>query len=250
MKQGRQTDAQEYFDRALTYNPSWDLSLSYSAYCLMISCEPNEPPNLPLAGQRLEQALRIAPDNSDVLSNMALWSYKMGRTNDEEMYSRKAIAANPSYIPAHLYLADALLTQRKFDQAIEQYRQVLAIQSDNYDAHNKLGFILGEQGLTEDALKELRLSLAIKPDQAAPHFYMGRIFMRIHQFPEAVGEYTQALSFDPANVAVHNNLGAALFQLGDYEKAAAQFSDALRIDPANAYARKDLDIAEARMKSK
>ncbi|MGA2206245.1 MAG: tetratricopeptide repeat protein [Terracidiphilus sp.] len=250
MKQGRLADAQKYYDRALSYNPSWYLTLSYSAYCLMISCEPNERPNLPLAGQRLETALRAAPDSPDVLSVMALWSYMMGRTKDEETYSEMAIAANPDFVPARLYLAYALQTQGKLDQAVEQYRQAIAIQPDNYDAHNDLGVILGKQGLTEEALKELRHSLAIKPDQAAPHFYMGKIFMRAQRFSEAVEEYTQAVRFDPANANAHNELGAALFQLGDYEKAAAQFSEALRIDPSHVYARKNLDLVQARMKSK
>jgi hypothetical protein len=42
----------------------------------------------------------------------------------------------------------------------------------------------------------------------------------------------------------------ALFQLGDDEMAVEQFSDALRIDPANAGARRNLDLARARMKNK
>jgi Tfp pilus assembly protein PilF len=250
MRQGRLADAQEYFDRALSYNPSSPLALSYSAHCLMISCVPNEQRNLPLAGQRLEEALRIAPDDPDVLSNMALWSYYDGRMADAEMYSREAIAAAPDFVPAHDYLGDALLAQDKPGEAAQEYRLALVLQPDDYDAHNNLGIVLIKQGLTEEALKEFRLSLNIKPDQAAPHSQMGWIFIQTHRWPEAVGEYTQELSFDPANAAVHSNLGIALFQLGDYEKATEQFRDALRIDPANADARKNLDIAQTRMKSK
>jgi tetratricopeptide (TPR) repeat protein len=250
MKQGRLAEAQEYFDRALRYNPAWYLSLTYSADCLMIACEPNERRNLPLARQLLNQALRTAPNDPDVLSNMALWSALMGRPMDEETYSRMAIAADPDFVAAHLYLGDSLRAQGKLDQAAEQYHQALAIQPDNCDAHNNLGVVLGEQGSTEDALKEFRLSLAIKPDQASPHFRMGRIFMRTHQFSEAAEEFTQAIRFDPASADAHNDLGAAMFQLGDYEKAAEQFSDALRINPAFAYARKNLEIARAKMKNK
>ena len=98
--------------------------------------------NLPLAGQRLEQALRAAPDDPDVLTDMALWSSLMGRPKDEETYSRKAIAAHPDFIAARLYLADALQAQGKLDEAAQEYRQALAIEPDNYDAHNNLGIIL------------------------------------------------------------------------------------------------------------
>jgi Flp pilus assembly protein TadD len=249
MRQGRFADAQEYYDRALNYKPSGYLALSYSAFCLMIRCEPNEPRNLPLAEQRLEQALRLDPDSPDVLTNLALWSDLMGRPKDEETYSREAIAANPDFIAARLYLSDALQTQGKLDEAVQENRKVLAIEPDNCDAHNNLGILLSRQGLTDEALKEFRLSLASKPDQALPHSKIGRIFMQTHQFHEAAEEFTQALRFDPASANAHDDLGVALFQLGDDEKAVEQFSDAVRIDPANAGARRNLDVAQSWMKN-
>ena len=250
MNHGRLADAQEYYDRALNYKPSSALALSYSAFCVMLPCEPQEQRNLPLAEQRLDQALRLAPDSPDALTNMALWSNLSGRPKDEETYSRLAIAANPNFIMARLYLSDALQAQGRPDEAAQENRRVLAIDPGNCDALNNLGALLDKQGLTAEALKEFRLSLASKPDQAVAHSKIGRILMQTHQLPEAVEEFTQALRFEPANADAHNDLGVALFQLGDYEKAAEQFSDAVRINPAHANARQNLEVAQARMKSK
>ena len=97
---------------------------------MMIPCDPQQQRNLPLAGQRLQQALRVAPDDPQALSNMALWSSLMGRPKDEETYSIKAIAAHPEFIQAHYYLAEALEAQGKLDQAIHEYRNLLAIKPD------------------------------------------------------------------------------------------------------------------------
>jgi tetratricopeptide (TPR) repeat protein len=197
--------------------------------------------------------LRVAPDNPDVLTVMALWSAIMGKPKDEETYSRKAIASNSdsiTAITARLYLGEALQAQNKLDEAAQEYRQLLAIEPDNYDARNDLGINLGRQGLTQEALKEFWLSLAIQPDQAIPHAEIGRIFLtETHQLPKAVDEFTQALRFNPADVSVHKDLGMALLQLGDYEKAVEQFSYAIRIDPAYVDAKKNLDLAQARMKN-
>jgi len=245
-RQGKTAQAQEYFERALVYYPSWPLALSYSAYCLMRS---NDPRNLPLAGQRLEKALSIAPDDPGVLANMALWSASMGRPEDEETYSRRAVAGLPYSIQARLYLADALQMQGKLDEAAQVNRQVLAINPEFYDAHNNLGVILARQGLKQDAINEFRLSLAIQPDQVMAHSKIGRILADTHQLPEAVEEFTQAVRLAPTNAYAHNDLGVALFQLGDYEKAAGQFSDAIRIDPAYADARRSLELAQARIKN-
>ncbi|MGA3264177.1 MAG: tetratricopeptide repeat protein [Terracidiphilus sp.] len=245
-KQGKIAEAEENFERALVYHPNGPLTLSYSAYYLM---QTHEQCYLQLAGQRLEQALRVDPDYPAALTYMAEWSSVMGRPKDEEAYSRKALAAHPESIEARLYLADALQAQGKLDEAIEENRRVLTMEPDNYEAHDNLGIVFGKQGRTEEALKELRLSLAIKPDQAAAHSQMGRIFVQMHQSREAVEEFTQALRFDPAKSDAHNDIGVALFQLEDYEKAAEQFSEAAQIDPTNVNARNNLGLAQARVKN-
>ncbi|MGA3265077.1 MAG: tetratricopeptide repeat protein, partial [Terracidiphilus sp.] len=247
MRLGRFAEAQPYFERALTYYPSWPQALSDSAFCLM---QTHDMSKLPLAGQHLEQALSIAPNDPGALTDMALWSFLMGRPKDEEMYSRKAIAARPDFIAEWLYLADALQAQGKLDEAVEANRQVLAIDPNYSDAHINLGIIYDRQGLKQEAIKEFRLSLAIKPDQAIAHSRIGRILAEMHQLPEAVEEFTQALRFDPADAYTHNDLGVVFFQLGDYEKAAEQFSDAARINPAYTGAKLNFDLAQARMKNK
>ncbi len=250
-RKGDVADAQKYFERSLTYNPSWSLTLSYSALCLMqMEMQTHDARNIPLAKQRLEQALSLAPDDPNILSNMALYSALMGRPKDEEMYSRKAVAAHPDFTTARLYLADALETQGKLDEAAEENRQALAFKPDSYIAHNNLGIILGQKGLTQDALKEFRQSLAFEPHQAIAHFQIGWILLRTHQLPEAEGEFNQALRFDPADANTHNDLGVALFQQGDDEKAAEQFSEAVRLNPGYAEAKRNLELAQARMNNK
>ncbi len=209
---GRYAEAQKYFDRALDYAPSEPVILSYSAFNLMLTHDQSK---LPQAGQRLQQALRLAPGNPEILTYLALWSAFMGRPMDEEMYCRQALAAHPDLVTARLYLGDALQAQGKLDEAVLEYRHVLAVEPDSYNAHNSLGMIFNKQGLTEEALKEYWLSLAIQPNQVMAHSKMGKILMEMHRLPEAV----------------------------------EQFSDAVRIDPANAEARHNLDLAQARMKN-
>jgi Flp pilus assembly protein TadD len=245
-RQGRIADAQEYLERALHYNSSRPMTLSYSAYCLL---QTHDQRNLLLAGQRLEQALRLAPDEPFALANMALWSSMMGRPKDEETYSRKVLASHPDLIKVRLYLADALQAQGKLDEAAQECRKALIMEPDNCAALNNLGIIYYRQGLTEEALKELRHSLAIKTDQAMIHSQIGMILMQAHRFSDAVEEFTRALRFNPANARAHNDLGMALLQLRDYEPAVEQFSEALRIDPANADARRNLDLAQVWIKN-
>ena len=199
VRQGKFAEAQQYFERALVYNPSGSLTLSYSAYCLMQPrCKPMIRATCRWRGNASNWHCVLPLSDPDALTDMALWSTLMGRPKDEETYSRKALAAHPD-----LYHGAALSCRcspgaGKLDEAAQEYRQVLAIEPDNYDAHNSLGIIYDRQGLKQEALKEFRLSLAINPDQAMAHSKIGRILMEMHQFPEAAEELTQALRFDPA----------------------------------------------------
>jgi protein O-mannosyl-transferase len=246
-REGRNAEANENFDRALDYNLSGPLALSYSAYYLM---QTHEQRYLPLAGQRLEKALSVYPDYYYALTYMAQWCAMMGRPKDEETYSRRVLAEHPDSVEARLYLADALQAQGQFDEAIQENRRVLAIEPNSYEAHNNLGTVFGKQGRTAEALKELRLSLSIKPDQATAHSQMGRILTQAHRLPEAIEEFIKALKYDLAKADAHNDLGVAYFQLGDYEKSAEQFSEAVKIDPASVYAQQNLAMAQAQLNNK
>ncbi|MGP8271620.1 MAG: tetratricopeptide repeat protein [Terracidiphilus sp.] len=247
---GKYAEAQPYLERALVYKPSASLILSFSAFSMMQTMiQTHDMRNLPVAGERLEKAMRGAPDSPNVLSDIALWSIMAGKPADAEMYSRKAVAVQPDLIRARSYLADSLMAQNKLDEAVQEYRQILAIDPENGEAHNYLGMIYSKQGLQQEAVKEFRQSLAIYPAQAMPHTQLAKIYMGAHQLPEAVAELTQAVRYDPANANAHNGLGVALAQMGDYEKAFEQFSDAVRIDPADQGARMNLELVQSKMKS-
>lgn len=250
-RQLRCAEAQQYFDRALEYFPPWSKTLSNSAFCLMrTAMDTHDRSNLPLAGQRVDEALRDEPDNPDFLTTKAMWLFLMGRPQDEEAYCRKALAVRPDSVPARIFLADALQVQNKLDEAIQVNRQILALEPNNDEAHYNLGVVFDRQGLTDEAMKELKLSLAIKPDQPLTHFEMARIFMKMHRLPEAQEELNQTLRFDPQNSDAHNDLGAVLIQLGDYQKAVEQFGDAVQIDPANASTRRNLEFAQMQLNMK
>ena len=115
VRQGKMTEARQYLERALTYDPADTLTLAYSAFCLM---QTHEQSNLELAGKRLELALRIKPGDPEVLTAMALWSSMMGNTKDAESYSRRALVADSDSVTAltaRLYLGVKAPSRRRIN---------------------------------------------------------------------------------------------------------------------------------------
>ncbi len=126
--QGNIALAEKYVELSYNYNSTKPLILSYSAFLMMRAAMQNHDQSiLPIAGQRLEQAIHLAPNDTFALTNMALWDALMERPKDEETYSRRVLATVPNNIQARLYLADALQAQNEFDESAHEYRQVLTL---------------------------------------------------------------------------------------------------------------------------
>ena len=155
-RQGNFAQAGQYFEQSLKYAPDWALTLSYSALCIMQNeMQSHDPGNLPLAKQRLDRALSLSPNDPDFLTNMALWDALMGRSQEEEVYSRRAVALHPDDLKSRLYLANSLTEQNKLDDAAKEWHQALVIDPNNYIAHYNLGVILERRNLPEQAINEL-----------------------------------------------------------------------------------------------
>ncbi len=147
------------------------------------------------------------------------------------------------------YLGDTLEAQGKPGEAIQEYRQVIALEPKNYIAHFDLGAIYAAEGSMQDALHEFQFCEAVKPDWAMVHYRIGRILSQMHQVPEAIEELSQAVRLDPQNSYAHNDLAVVLYQQGDYEKAIEQFREAASIDPTSDEARENYESALADMRN-
>ena len=190
----------------------------------------------------------ISPDHTEYHWDDAA-TYQVQSNSAVMIYKRTDAADDPT---AGVSPADAKKVQDKLDETAQENLQKMAIalDPDNFYAHNNLGILLYSRGLPEEAIKEFRISLIIQPVQSIVHYDIGKILSEKGLFRDAVDEYTQALQLAPGDVHAHNDLGVALFQLEDYIDAAYEFDNALRLDPANVDAKRNLSLAQARMKSK
>jgi tetratricopeptide (TPR) repeat protein len=72
-------------------------------------------------------------------------------------------AQNPQDPAPALKLANYLYDRQQFEQAIEWYQKVIALDPNNVDAHTDLGTSYFSAGRPQEALREFRKSLEINP---------------------------------------------------------------------------------------
>jgi tetratricopeptide (TPR) repeat protein len=147
------------------------------------------------------------------------------------------VEADPQNIEMLYFRA---MTGQRFDRLdiLEQdLRAVIAIDPENADALNALGYTLTDQtDRHEEALSLIERALALKPDEAAFIDSMGWVQYRLNNFEAAVAYLRRALElFQNDEVAAH--LGEVLFVMGKQLEAQEVWEEALKLAPDSEFLR-------------
>jgi tetratricopeptide (TPR) repeat protein len=138
---------------------------------------------------------------------------------------------NPGCWMAHYNLGIVLSEQGKTDQAIDQYRQAIALRSDYTEAHYNLGRLLAEQGQFDDAIAHYEEALKTSPTDAEAQNNLGVTLFGIGRADDAIVHYRKALEIQPNYPEASCNLANALIATGDFDGAILRYSACLSVIP-------------------
>ena len=185
------------------------------------------------------QASQLAPDEFR-------WHYLLGRLNKQH-YPKKtvrhltrALALDPTYAPAHLYLASALRILGRLDEACQHLERAKQLQPDNPFSELWLGEIALSRQQIADARTYLGRALRLNPGQSEAHALMAQIAIASGD-TQAAQRHAQAARrpsqygelADPAWWAVlqagvtaplYAERGRHYMSRGNYARAAAEFA--------------------------
>ena len=131
------------------------------------------------------------------------------------------------------YLAegDRFVAEKKYPEAILQYRNALRQDAKFGEARVKLSDAYGAMGDVANATRELIRAADALPDDSAVQVRAGQALIMAGQFPEARARALAALSREPRNPDALMVLGNALAGLKDLDGAIAQVQEAIDEDP-------------------
>ena len=169
-----------------------------------------------------------------VLVCIVLTRHQLGYWKDDVSVWERAIAVTENNYQAHNRLGRALFLQRRVDDAIREFQEVVRLNPGFAEAYNVLGRSFAAQGRVDDAMACFQKALKIRPDYIVVHNNLGDLLSIIGRVDEAIIQYRKALEIDPNNETVMNNLGNALASQGHFDEATVCFQKALQINPDNA----------------
>ncbi len=136
------------------------------------------------------------------------------------------------------YLAsgDRYVEQKKYSEAIVQYRNALQQDARFGDARLKLARAYEHIGDGPNALREYVRAADALPQSVEAQVKAGSYLLLARQFEDARTRAEKALKLDPRNLDAQLVLGNALGGLKDSDGALKELEEAVKLDPASAAA--------------
>lgn len=156
----------------------------------------------------------------------------------------RTIELDPKNEMAMAALGDVFVRQKKYEDAIRQYRRVLEGGSPYPEIHLQLAAALRAAGKPQQAIEEWKRAIELAPESADAYYQLGSFHLEMGHHNEAIRYLHDAVRFNHENARAHYNLGLALFNLQQFEAAATEFKIASQLDPDHGDAAINLGIAQ------
>ncbi|MFC2173178.1 tetratricopeptide repeat protein [Acidobacteriota bacterium] len=113
---------------------------------------------------------------------------------------------------ARFVVARSQLEQGQTDDAITEYKKVIELKPDLFEAHFDLAGLLATKGSFDEALAIYKKAVALNSDVAEVHYSIGAILFNRQQFTEAMPSLKKAVQLDSSHAQAHRALGYSYFQ--------------------------------------
>ncbi len=125
----------------------------------------------------------------------------------------------------------------QWEEAIEAYRRVVAIDPSFAAAWNNLGLLLHRMGRYDDARAAYASALEHDPQCREAAYNLGSLQEDCGDVEDAIRYYRRALAMSPDYADAHFNLAAALARSGRHAEAVEHWRRYLLLDPGSSWAK-------------
>jgi len=151
------------------------------------------------------------------------------------------------FLDAYSFLRAGMANERtgNYPAAVKAYERGLAVEPDNVELLNSLGFALFQQGKSKEAVVALEKALAVDPKHWKSHNNLALAAIDVGELELAEAHYRESLAIKP-QPAIYNDLGFVLERQGLNEEAAEAYRKAVKLDPESVSANYNLGSSLAR----
>ena len=156
---------------------------------------------------------------------------KKGHFAKAETCYRKAIDADPEYMPAHYNLGNALSRQRRFTEACDAYHRATELAPDDYDIFTNLGVTYKKLGALKEAQRQFARAAAIAPQALEPQVNTAVVNLLLGNYDAARIGFDSTLASAPESAEIHYNRAMLLMLLGEWEEGLREHHWRFQLSP-------------------
>jgi tetratricopeptide (TPR) repeat protein len=175
--------------------------------------------------------------------NLGIVLKDRGEADQAIEHYRQAVALRPDYAEAHYNLGRLLVERGQVNDAIDHYERAAAINPADAEAQNNLGVTLFEIGRADDAIAHYQKALQMRPGYAEASCNLANVLIAKGDFDGAIARYTACLAVLPDQEEAQYNLASALLRTGRVDAAIVAYQKVLQMNPKSADAHANLGIA-------
>lgn len=188
--------------------------------------------------RHLEEAVRLAPDETDALNNLANTYARAGRGDQALAAFQEALRRKPSDEVVLYNLGVLYGRMDKPEEAIKYYAEALRIRPDMAEAQSNLAAILVRRAdefiaarRMDQAVALLDQAVAAHPADYESHRRLGAIHADRGRWDDAALHFAAAAEAQPSDVESLFLLGRSLVQTGRTADAVKIYRDCLKVRP-------------------
>ncbi len=117
--------------------------------------------------------------------------------------------------------AGQYMLQKRFDEALIIYREVVKVEPDFFEAYSNIGVCCKNLNMLKEAREAFEFALKLKPNSAIVNNNLGNVYTAMERFDLAKKHYEIAIKLRPRYIDAMRNLGSVLFFTGKTEEAIA-----------------------------
>jgi adenylate cyclase len=193
------------------------------------------------ARQMFERAVALDPQfaaayawlgRTYVLEWMYQWSENPQTLERALALAQQAAALDDALPSAYQTLGYVHLSQKYYEQAIEEAEKAVALDPNDADACVTLAEILSCAGRAEEAVLWAEKALRLDPHYPTSYlFAVGQAYYLTGRADEAIALFKRVLTRNPAHFRAHFFLAMLYGELGQKEKARAEAAECQRLSP-------------------
>lgn len=140
------------------------------------------------------------------------------------------------------YYGAALERTNQFDKAVVQFEKSLALNPENADTCNYLGFMYADRNIKlNEAMRLVEKALSREPENGAFLDSMGWVYYRQGQLDKALLFLQRAAKLIHADAVIFDHLGDVYLKMGNTNEAFTSYQKAMELDPKNKDVKGKLD---------